>query len=203
MATVTHLDHRGPLRVHGRVLRRGRNAVVAGLEVVDEGRDDRLVAAATGTFAVLDPGRHEPRLRPAGRHAHAAPVDPDAPSPEEFFRIEPGTGPMTRLELADHLRNPWGILHGGAVAVLVDVAACRAGAVAGRRRSTAVRRPGPVWPPPTPCCTISGRSGSGRSRPGARCSGARRARPGPGGRPRPRCRRPAGRPGLGGRPRAV
>jgi uncharacterized protein (TIGR00369 family) len=40
----------------------------------------------------------------------------------------------TRLRLADHLRNPWGILHGGAMAVLVDVAACRAaaGELAGR-----------------------------------------------------------------------
>jgi uncharacterized protein (TIGR00369 family) len=30
------------------------------------------------------------------------------------------------MDLADHLRNPWGILHGGALAVLVDVAAVRA-----------------------------------------------------------------------------
>jgi uncharacterized protein (TIGR00369 family) len=36
--------------------------------------------------------------------------------------------------LADHLRNPWGILHGGAVAVLADVASCRA--VTSGRNST-------------------------------------------------------------------
>ena len=130
MATVTRLDHLGPLRVHGRVLRRGRNSVVAGLDVVDEGRDDALVAAATGTFAVLDPGDmnvafDRPAIVPMPRPA------PDAPHPEEFFRIQPGVGPATRLELAEHLRNPWGILHGGAVAVLADVAACRA--VAGAR----------------------------------------------------------------------
>jgi uncharacterized protein (TIGR00369 family) len=52
----------------------------------------------------------------------------DTPAPEEFFHIEPGTGTTTRLRLADHLRNPWGILHGGAMALLVDVAACRAAA---------------------------------------------------------------------------
>lgn len=125
MATVTHLDHRGPLRVHGRVLRRGRNAVVAGLDVVDEGGDDRAVAAATATFAVLDPGEmaldfQRPVVVPM------PPPHPDSPAPEEFFCIEPGDGPVTRLRLADHLRNPWGILHGGAVAVLIDVAACRA-----------------------------------------------------------------------------
>ena len=72
MVTVTRLDHRGPLRVHGRVLRRGRNAVVAGLDVVDEGRDDGLVAASTATFAVLDPGDMNARVRASGRRAHAA-----------------------------------------------------------------------------------------------------------------------------------
>ena len=35
---------------------------------------------------------------------------------------------MTRLVLDDRLRNPWGILHGGAVAMLADEAACRAAA---------------------------------------------------------------------------
>ncbi len=125
MVTVARLDHRGPIRVHGRVLRRGRNAVVAGLTAVDEGGDDRPVAAATATFAVLDPGSMNldftrPAIMPM------PPPDPDASVPEEFFRIEPGVGPVTRLGLADHLRNPWGILHGGAMAVLFDVASCRA-----------------------------------------------------------------------------
>ncbi len=126
MATVTRLDHRGPLRVHGRILRRGKNAVVAGLHVVDEGRDDVLVAASTGTFAVLDP---RPDMTLAFTRPAVVPMPPpmaDTPAPEVFFHIEPGTGTTTRLQLADHLRNPWGILHGGAMALLVDVAACRA-----------------------------------------------------------------------------
>lgn len=131
MATVTRLDHLGPLRVHGRVLRRGRNSVVAGLDVADEGRGDALVAAATGTFAVLDPGDMNVAFdRPAV--VPMPPPTPEAPPPEEFFRIRPGVGTTTRLELAGHLRNPWGILHGGAVAVLADVAACRAVAQAHR-----------------------------------------------------------------------
>jgi uncharacterized protein (TIGR00369 family) len=88
-------------------------------------RVDLAVAVATATFAVLDPGEMNLDFtRPATMPM--PPVDPDAPTPEEFFRIEPGMGPVTRLGLADHLRNPWGILHGGAVAVLVDVASCRA-----------------------------------------------------------------------------
>jgi uncharacterized protein (TIGR00369 family) len=136
MVTVTRLDQRGPLRVHGRVLRRGRNAVVAGLDVVDEGRDDGLVAASTATFAVLDPGDMNIEFqRPA-----VVPMPPptrDAPAPEEFFCIRPGTGATTQMALADHLRNPWGILHGGAVAMLADVAACRAVAGSASARSGA------------------------------------------------------------------
>ena len=118
---------------------------------------DRPVAAVTMTSAVLDPGGMDLRFaRPVA--IPMAPPDPDAPPPEEFFCIEPGTGPVTRLELADRLRNPWGILHGGAVAMLADVAACRA-----------VRRPddGPDRPggrrrhrPPLPA-TGEGRTGRG------------------------------------------
>jgi acyl-coenzyme A thioesterase PaaI-like protein len=42
------------------------------------------------------------------------------------FAIADGTGPVTTLTMRDDLRNRWGILHGGAVSVLADVAAERA-----------------------------------------------------------------------------
>jgi uncharacterized protein (TIGR00369 family) len=139
MATVARLAHRGPLRYHGRVLRRGRNTVVTALDVVDEGDGDRAVAAATMTCAVLDPGD---------------------------MRIQPGTGPVTRLELADHLRNPWGMLHGGAVAVLADVAACRAagGRSGGASRAAAdtvlhYLRPARVGPIEARCQVLGGSPG--------------------------------------------
>ncbi len=125
MATVTRLDHRGPLRLRGRLLRRGRTAAVAGLEIVDEGDGDAPVAVATMGCAVLDPGDLVLEFERPFR-SPMPPLDPAAPGPEEFFCIEPGTGPVSRLELVERLRNPWGILHGGAVAMLADVAACRA-----------------------------------------------------------------------------
>ncbi len=125
MATIARLDHQGPLRLHGRILRRGRNAVVSGLEVVDEGNGDLPVAAVTMTFAVLDPGDMDLHFERPVETPMPRP-NPDPQAPEEFFCIEPGIGPVTRLRLADHLRNPWGILHGGAVAILADIAACRA-----------------------------------------------------------------------------
>jgi len=127
MATVSELAHVGPLRLRADVLRRGRHSVVTALDVVDEGADGRHVAAATMTCAVLDPGAMTLEFtRPV-----VVPMpdpQPDAPGPGEFFCIEPGEGPVTRLRLEDRLRNPWGILHGGAVAMLADEAACRAAA---------------------------------------------------------------------------
>jgi acyl-coenzyme A thioesterase PaaI-like protein len=125
MVTVADLSHRGPLRLHAKVLRRGRKAVVTGLEVVDEGAGDRAVAVATMTCAVLDPGTRDLEFERPFSIA-MAPPDPRARPPLEFFGIEPGTGPITRLGLEEHLRNPWGILHGGAVAMLAEVGACRA-----------------------------------------------------------------------------
>jgi len=132
LATVSELTHVGPLRLRADVLRRGRNSVVCALDVVDEGADDRHVAAATLTCAVLDPDAmtlefERPFVLPM------PPAQTDPVRPEAFFCIEPGEGPVTRLRLEDQLRNPWGILHGGAVAMLADEAACRAtvGAVPG------------------------------------------------------------------------
>jgi uncharacterized protein (TIGR00369 family) len=125
MATLSQTAHVGPLRLEGRVLRRGRNAVVAAVDVFDEGAGDGAVGAATMTCAVLDPGDMDVHVeRPFGRPM--PPFDPAAPPVEEFFGIAPGAGTETRLDLADRLRNPWGILHGGGLAVLADVAACRA-----------------------------------------------------------------------------
>ena len=42
------------------------------------------------------------------------------PPPLEFFGIRPHGPDAVALEITDRVRNPWGILHGGATAVLVD-----------------------------------------------------------------------------------
>ena len=127
MATVSELAHVGPLRLRADVRRRGRASVVTAIEVVDEGAQERQVAAAIMTCAVLDPGAMTLGFE---RPIFLAMPEPqtDPMSITDFFCIEPGTGPVTRLRLEDQLRNPWGILHGGAVAMLADEAACRAAA---------------------------------------------------------------------------
>ena len=165
-ATVSELSHVGPLRLRADVLRRGRNSVVTALDVVDEGADDRHVAAATMTCAVLDPDAltlefTRPFALPMPE-PQADPVDPVT-----FFCIEPGTGPVTRLRLEDQLRNPWGILHGGAVAMLADEAACRAAAAVvpgvGALAATDVvlhyLRPVRVGPVEARCTVLGTRSG--------------------------------------------
>jgi uncharacterized protein (TIGR00369 family) len=125
LVTVSDLTHVGPLRFHANVLRRGRSSVVTAIDVRDEGADDREVAAATMTCAVLDPkGMTLEFERPVV--VPMSPPPPDPVPPTEFFSIESGSGPVTRMELEDRLRNPWGILHGGAVAMLADEAATRA-----------------------------------------------------------------------------
>jgi uncharacterized protein (TIGR00369 family) len=125
LASVFRPDHRGPLVLEARILRSGRNSVVTTVDVTDEGDRGAAVAHVVMTCAVLDPGSMDLGFKRPFSFA-VPPPTPDAPDPEEFFRIEPGVGPVTRLELADHIRNPWGILHGGAVAMLADVAAGRA-----------------------------------------------------------------------------
>ncbi|MHB1517921.1 MAG: hotdog domain-containing protein [Acidimicrobiales bacterium] len=135
MATIARLSNVGPLRLHSIVLRCGRRSVVVAVEVVDEGDHDATVALVTMTCAVLDAARRDLHFeRPIG--IEMPPPDPHPVVPEVFFGIEPGSGPETRLVITDHLLNPWGILHGGALALLADVAACRA-VVADRKGSEA------------------------------------------------------------------
>ena len=169
MATVSELAHVGPLRLSAAVLRRGRTSVVTALDVVDEGAHDRHVAAATMTCAVLDPDAMTLEFeRPFALAMPGPQVDPVGP--EEFFCIEPGEGPVTRLRLDDRLRNPWGILHGGAVAMLADEAACRAATAtlpgAGGRKGVAATdvvlhylRPVRVGPVEARCDVLGTRAG--------------------------------------------
>jgi len=125
MVTVGRTDHTGPLRFEGRLLRIGRAAGVASVDVLDEGAGDRHVAHGLLTTAVLDPEQGPP---PLVRPVALTPAPPErAPADlASAFAIAEGTGPVTTLAMRDDLRNRWGILHGGVVAVLADVAAERA-----------------------------------------------------------------------------
>jgi uncharacterized protein (TIGR00369 family) len=113
----------GPFRVDARVLRRGRNNVVTAVQIRDEGARDMLVGDGVLTSAILVPENGPPDFpRPLRMQA-------DAPLPEPVRALDAWLGIQTvddttlEIALADELRNPWGILHGGVVAFLVDMTA--------------------------------------------------------------------------------
>jgi len=114
----------GPLHLDTEVLRRGRSAVVTRTTV--SASDGTPVATGWMTSAVLAPTGGPPAItRPVRPVALAESDDPAFRSrPTEFFSLRVGGAPgQVALDLVERIRNPWGILHGGAMAVLADTAA--------------------------------------------------------------------------------
>ena len=125
--TTTALRPGDHLRFRAETLRRGRSAVVVGTRVTAP--DDTTVVTSWITCAVLTPANGAPPIpRPLRRSILEPPDDPRFSShPTEFFglRSVPGSGAVA-LDIDAPLRNSWGILHGGAVAMAIDSAARRA-----------------------------------------------------------------------------
>lgn len=139
MTRMAKLHHVGPLHLHARILRRGRTSVIATIEVVDEGDGGTPVAHAMMTCAVLAPTRPAPAMeRPV--QLPLPPMHPRVGPPDDYFGIE-RDGPVVRLHPARYHRNHWDILHGGATASLIDIAAAH---VVGLQQSVGLERDGPV-----------------------------------------------------------
>ncbi len=122
-ARVTALAHAGPLRIESHVLRRGRNNVVTDIQIRDEGARDALVASGVLTSAILVPENGPPQWsRPLV--LSGPPLDSgELPRIPEWLGVRPAGADAVEIDLGAELRNPWGILHGGVVATLVDLAA--------------------------------------------------------------------------------
>lgn len=114
----------GPLVIDVQALRRGRSSVVTRCDVTDA--SGWSVATCWLTCAVLTPEGGPPEfVRPVPRLEREVPADPlfHGP-PATFFGLEGGSRPGEVLLHAEpRLRNPWGIIHGGATAVALDAAA--------------------------------------------------------------------------------
>jgi uncharacterized protein (TIGR00369 family) len=112
----------GHLRLEPEILRSGRNSVVVAVRTFD---GTTPIADAIVTSAVLTP-KNGPRTfeRPIRIEPPRLP-EPIAPY-DEFFCLEPGPAGSLRMQAAPRLRNLWGIVHGGAVAVLVEATGTRA-----------------------------------------------------------------------------
>jgi uncharacterized protein (TIGR00369 family) len=115
--------HHGPLRLDANVLRRGRNNVVTSVAVHDDGADGAFVAAGVLTSAILVPEHGPPHWDRPLRFATGPLGGPPLPAVEEWLALHSRGDLDVEIDLADELRNPWGILHGGVVAMLVDLAA--------------------------------------------------------------------------------
>ena len=122
-ARTVRLEHTGPFRIDARVLRQGRASVVTAVEIRDEGAGDALVVDGVLTSAILVPEHGPPRWeRPLALGPGEPLVDP-VPAVPEWLGAHVVDATTVEMPLAESLRNPWGILHGGAVASLIDIAA--------------------------------------------------------------------------------
>jgi uncharacterized protein (TIGR00369 family) len=122
-ARVVARARRGPLRLDSRVLRRGRNSVVTEVGIRDEGAQDTLVASGVLTSAILVPENGPPQWeRPVELGTLDGGTSPK-PTVGEWLGARTIDDDTLEIDLADELRNPWGILHGGVVASLVDLTA--------------------------------------------------------------------------------
>jgi acyl-coenzyme A thioesterase PaaI-like protein len=121
-ARVVQPRHAGPLRVDAAVLRRGRHRVVTAVRCTDEGASGALVADGVLTSSILVPENGPPAWeRPLVLEPGPPPEDP--PPIREWLGLRVVDAQTVEIDLAAELRNPWGILHGGVVATLVDLAA--------------------------------------------------------------------------------
>jgi len=121
-ARLLTVDHVGPLRIDAEVLRRGRNNVVTGVQLHDEGAPDALIVDGILTSAILVPENGPP---PWQRPLVLTPGNPwtePEPALAEWIGARAVNETTMEVPLSDELRNPWGILHGGVVAMLVDIA---------------------------------------------------------------------------------
>lgn len=120
----------GPLRVDAEGVRPGRSMSVVDARVVDEGRDDALVAVATANHGVLESSfEHFLATAKVGDvQVFARPGHPDDQTLEDYFGLAVD-GPVTTIPLTVRTTNPWGIFHGGLTGLLVDTAVRRAGLV--------------------------------------------------------------------------
>ena len=124
MAADSDQSDRGalPLTITADVQRRGRSSVVTRVDVTDAGGAD--VATAWLTCAILTPEHGAPVWeRPLRLPARTSDDPIFRTPPPVFLGMEVPTPGVAELRTEERLRNPWGILHGGAAAALLDASA--------------------------------------------------------------------------------
>ncbi len=121
----------GPVRVDAEVLRAGATTAVSAFTLNDESTGC-IVGGGTCTGRPFPFDFDRTMLEvPIGVRRLHAPTEPvAAESLPEYLGFRVAEGGAVEVEIGSWLRNPWGILHGGVTACLVDVSAEAAGAAA-------------------------------------------------------------------------
>jgi uncharacterized protein (TIGR00369 family) len=95
---------------------------VTAVTIRDEGDGNAVVVDGVLSSAVLVPENGPPQWTRPLSLSPGEPLPGPAPTVTEWLGARPFDAAAVQMPLAEQLRNPWGILHGGAVASLVDVA---------------------------------------------------------------------------------
>lgn len=123
MLRSSHVAAPGVLHLSSHVVRAGRNSMVTDVRVV--GGDGTPLASGVLSSAVLTPEGGAPEWdRPISLRYGPEEAE-DLPRLLDWIGIETrrtDAGAVATAELTDALRNPWGILHGGVTATIVDAA---------------------------------------------------------------------------------
>ena len=125
----------GPMRIDARAVRIGATTVIASFDIIDESLDAdgyggagaKIVGGGTSTSRPFAVQFSEEIMRfPVGELlSHDGFAEPPNHSLLEEVGGQihrTGASATVTIELTDRLRNPWGILHGGVTASLVDLA---------------------------------------------------------------------------------
>jgi uncharacterized protein (TIGR00369 family) len=117
---VAH-EHGDALVFESEVLRKGRNSVVTVVRA-SNASDGVVVADGMLTSSVLVPEGGPPEwVRPVVLAKLDIP-DEGYPVLEEWLATRIVDATTVEMDLHEHMRNPWGILHGGVVSMLIELA---------------------------------------------------------------------------------
>lgn len=119
----SHVAAPGVLHLSSHVVRAGRSSMVTDVRVV--AGDGTPVASGVLTSAVLTPEGGAPEWHRPIAVRYGPEEAEDLPPLLDWIGIDTEhtrTGAVATAQLTDALRNPWGILHGGVTAAIVDAA---------------------------------------------------------------------------------
>jgi uncharacterized protein (TIGR00369 family) len=120
-ARTTSRAPTGALKLDARVLRKGRNNVVTSVAIADAATG-QLVMDGVLTSAILVP-ENGPPVWQRPLHIVFPGDDIDYLTMDRWLDTRAVSDAAVEMDLRDTLRNPWGILHGGVTAALIDACA--------------------------------------------------------------------------------